>query len=219
MYEKEFDMAYHIGQQIGNYRLVQLLGKGGFAKVYLAEHIHLGTSVAIKILHTQLTPKDLDDFLVEAQRIARLRHRHIIRILDFGIDPAENVPYLVMDYASQGTLRQLHPHGRQVPLTTVVSYVKQIAEALQFTHDQKLIHRDVKPENILMGDNNELFLSDFGITVIAHSTSSMTPQNQSGTIHYMAPEQINGKPRPASDQYSLGVVVYEWLGGVHHMVT
>src|SRR5258708_4480397 len=139
-------MTHRIGKQVGNYRLIQLLGKGGFAVVYLAEHVHLVTFAAIKILHVQPTQKDLDNFLVEAQRIARLRHRHIVRILDFGIDPTENVPYLVMDYAPQGTLRQLHPHGSKVPLATVLSYVKQTAAALQFTHDQKLIHRDVKPE-------------------------------------------------------------------------
>ena len=206
-------MTNRIGQQLGNYRLVQLLGQGGFADVYLGEHIHLRTQAAIKVLQTQLTQKDLGDFLIEAQRIARLNHRNIVHTLDFGIDTAENVPYLVMDYATHGTLRQLHPDGSIVPLITVVSYVKQIAAALQHTHNHRLVHRDVKPQNMLMGSNDEVLLSDFGIAVLAHSTSSMTPQNTSGTIHYMAPEHIRGQARPASDQYSLGIVVYEWLSG------
>lgn len=98
-------MSSRISQQLGNYRLVQRLGKGGFAEVYLGEHLHLGTQAAIKILHSQLTRKDLDDFLIEAQRIARLDHSNIVRTLDFGVDSTENVPYLIMEYAPKGTLR------------------------------------------------------------------------------------------------------------------
>src|SRR5205085_8354272 len=89
----------------------------------------------------------------------------------------------------------------------------QVAEALQYAHGKKLIHRDVKAENILIGRNGEILLSDFGIAAVAHSEGSMTTQEMAGTVPYMAPEQIKGKPRPASDQYSLGIVVYEWLSG------
>jgi WD40 repeat protein len=92
--------------------------------------------------------------------------------------------------------------------------VKQIAAALQYAHDEKLIHRDVKPENMLLGSNNEVLLSDFGIAAVAHSTSSLKTQAYAGTVHYSAPEQIKGKPRPASDQYALAIVVYEWLTGI-----
>ncbi len=206
-------MTNHIGQQFGNYRLIGLLGRGGFADVYLGEHIYLKIQAAIKILHTQLEGEDLKDFLQEAQTIARLRHPHIIRILDFGVDHTENTPYLVMDLASNGTLRQRHPKGSTLSLVTIVSYVKQVASALQYAHDEKLIHCDVKPENMLLGSNEEVLLSDFGIAALAHSTSSLKTQKYSGTVHYSAPEQIQGKPRPASDQYALGIVIYEWLTG------
>jgi serine/threonine protein kinase len=102
-----------------------------------------------------------------------------------------------------------------VPLPVILSSVKQVADALQYAHEQKFIHRDVKPENMLLGRRQEVLLSDFGIATIAHSTSSLNvgAEGTSGTLAYMAPEQIEGHPRPASDQYALGVVVYEWLCG------
>ncbi len=200
-----------IGQQLGNYRLVRLLGGGGFAQVYLGEHVRLHTQAAIKVLHTQIAATEIDSFLTEAQTIAHLEHSHIVRVLDF--DVAEGIPFLVMSYAPNGTLRQRHPKGTQLPLPTIVSYVTQLADALQYAHDEKLIHRDVKPENMLVGRRNEVLLSDFGIALIAQSSRYQSTQDVIGTVAYMAPEQIQGKPRPASDQYSLAIVVYEWLCG------
>lgn len=204
-------MTDRSGQQLGNYRLVRLLGEGGFAEVYLGEHIHLGTLAAIKLLYTQLTNENLDIFRTEARNLAHLIHPHIVRVLDFGVDG--RTPFLVMDYAPHGTLRQIHPRGSRVPLNVLVSYVKQVADALQYAHNQKLIHRDIKPENMLLGRNNEILLSDFGIAVVAQSSRYQNMQDMAGTIAYMAPEQIQAHARPASDQYSLGVVVYEWLSG------
>src|SRR5437764_11611667 len=99
-------MDNRIGQQFGNYRLIDLLGEGGFAEVYLAEHLHLGTQAAIKLMHTQLASDDLEKFRNEARTIARLVHPHIVRVLDFGIE--NKTPFLVMDYASNGSLRKRH---------------------------------------------------------------------------------------------------------------
>src|SRR5437868_7131078 len=204
-------MADRVGQQLGNYQLIHLLGEGGFAEVYLAEHIHLGTQAAIKVLHTQLTSDDGDKFRIEARTIARLIHPHIVRVLEFGIEG--KTPFLVMDYAPNGTLRQRHPKGAVLPLSLVATYVEQIADALQYAHDEKVIHRDVKPANMLLGRRNEILLSDFGIALVAQSSRYQSTQEMAGTIAYMAPEQIQGKPRPASDLYGLGIVVYEWLTG------
>ena len=205
-------MVSWVGQQLGNYRLIRLLGEGGFAQVYLGEHIYLGTQAAIKVLHAQLADKDVTvSFNQEARLIAQLKHPHIVRTLDFGV--TESTPFLAMDYAPQGTLRQRYPKGSKIPLDTIVTYVEQIAEGLQYAHERKIIHRDIKPENMLIGRRGEILLSDFGIAVVAHSTRSQSVENLAGTIAYMSPEQIQGKPRPASDQYSLGVVVYEWLCG------
>src|SRR5437868_7483183 len=204
-------MVDRVGQQLGNYQLTRLLGEGGFAQVYLGVHIHLGTQAAIKVLHTQLPSEDTDKFRTEARTIARLIHSHIVRVLEFGVEG--KTPFLVMDYAPNGTLRQRHPKGVALPLPLIVAYVKQVADALQYAHDEKLIHRDIKPENMLLGRRNDILLSDFGIALVAQSSRYQSAQEMAGTMAYMAPEQIQGKPRPASDQYSLGVVAYEWLSG------
>ncbi len=204
-------MADRVGQQLGNYRLIRLLGHGGFAEVYLGEHIYLKSQAAIKVLYTQLTKEDLDRFLTEGRTLVQLVHPHIVRILEFGLEG--ETPFLVMDYAPNGSLRQLHPKGSVLPLTTIVDYVKQVADALQYAHNEKVIHRDVKPENMLVGRNNRILLSDFGTATVAHSSLYQGEQDFAGTIAYMAPEQIRTHPRPASDQYALGIVVYEWLSG------
>ncbi len=202
-------MADYVGQQLGNYRIIRLLGTGGFAEVYLGEHIRLNTQAAIKVLHTQLTDKEMEEFLNEARTIARLDHPNIVRVYEF--DVRGGIPFLVMTYAPNGTLRQRHPRGTMLPLPTIVPYVRQIADALQYAHDSKLIHRDIKPENMLVGKRNEILLSDFGIATVARTTRSETDQQIAGTAAYMSPEQIQGHARFASDQYSLGIVVYEWL--------
>jgi predicted ATPase/DNA-binding CsgD family transcriptional regulator len=204
-------MTVSVGQQLGNYRLIQLLGRGNFAEVYLGEHLHLYTQAAIKVLHAQVVGDDVEGFLTEARTIARLRHPCIIRVLDFGVEGTTS--FLVMDYAPYGSLRKLHPKGTLVPLASIVSYAKQVATALQYAHDQHLIHRDVKPENLLLGHYNQVLLSDFGLAILVQSSSNQQVQNTAGTLAYMAPEQIQAYPRPASDQYALGIIVYEWLCG------
>src|SRR5215472_19294612 len=205
-------MPNRVGQQLGNYRLLRLLGRGGFAEVYLGEHVYLKRRAALKVLHTLLEEEDIDPFLAEAQLLARLNHPHIVRVHDFAV--VEGTPFLAMDYALHGTLRQRHPRGSCLSLATTVAYVKQVAAALQYAHSHQVIHRDVKPENMLLGASQQVLLSDFGISVFTPSPERLSTQNMAGTLPYMAPEQIRGKPGFGSDQYSLGIVVYEWLCGV-----
>jgi eukaryotic-like serine/threonine-protein kinase len=197
-------------QNLGNYRLLSLIGQGGFADVYLGEHIYLKTRAAIKVLRTQLAQEDMNNFLVEARTIAHLLHPNIVRVLECGIE--NNTPFLVMDYAPNGTLRKRYPRGTQLPLGIIVPTIKQVAGALQYAHDQRIVHRDIKPENMLIGAQDEILLSDFGIATMAQSSHYQT-RDIVGTVSYMAPEQIQGKPRPASDQYALGIIAYEWLTG------
>ncbi len=204
-------MTDYLGQHFGNYQLVEMLGQGGYAHVYLGEQIFLKTRAAIKVLDTSLEESQVERFRSEAAIIARLNHPNIVRLLDYGIENA--VPYLVMEYAPNGTLRQRHPRGMPVPLPIVVRYVQQVAWALDYAHQQRLIHRDIKPENLLLGQQNEVLLSDFGIAVVDYQTTSIITRDGVGTVSYMAPEQLKRKPRPASDQYALAVVVYEWLTG------
>lgn len=204
-------MEEYRGQHVGNYRVIRLLGQGVTSQVYLGEHLYLQRSVAIKVLKRPLDEEQIEQFCREAQIISRLVHPQIVRVLDFGVE--ERKPYLVMEYAPHGTLRQLHPPGTVVPLPTVAHYMQQIAAALDYAHQQKVLHRDVKPENLLLGPNQEVLLSDFGIAVVAHHTYSMSTQDSEGEPTYMAPEQLLRRARPASDQYALGVVVYEWLSG------
>jgi peptide/nickel transport system substrate-binding protein len=206
-------MTDRVGRQFGNYRLISLLGQGGYAEVYLGQHVRFKQQAAIKVLHAHLSEQEAEHFQQEAETIATLAHPGIIRVLDFDVQ--DGVPFLVMDYAPNGSLRQRYPKGSLVPLPVIISSVKQVAEALQYAHEQKFIHRDVKPENMLVGRRKEVLLTDFGIATIVHSTSSLSTsaEGTSGTLAYMAPEQIEGHPRPASDQYALAVVVYEWLCG------
>jgi serine/threonine protein kinase len=204
-------MADMSGQQLGNYRLTRLLGQGGFADVYLGEHVHLNTLAAIKVLRTRVGEENAAQFKAEAQIIAHLDHPNIVRVLEFGVD--DGLPFLVMDYAINGTLRQRHVKGSQLPLAFITPYVQQAADALQYAHNQRVIHRDLKPENMLLGKRGEVLLSDFGLAITAQSSRYSHTQEIVGTVAYMAPEQLQGKPCAASDQYALGIVVYEWLSG------
>lgn len=213
-------MTHYMGQRFGDYVLTKYLGGGGFADVYLGQHVYLHTEehpvkAAVKVLKGEFTAKEIAELRNEAQTIARLKHPQIVPIITFSVAKikAQDIPFLVMDHAPHGSLDMHHPRGIKLPLATLVSYVKQLAQALQHAHDHKVVHRDIKPANFLLGRDEEILLSDFGIAVIVHRTRSWEEQKLIGTWSYAAPEHFDAKAVPASDQYSLGVVVYEWLCG------
>ncbi len=204
-------MADLTGHQLGNYRLVRHLGRGAFAEVYLGEHLYLKSEAALKVLRTSPKDEEMERFLKEAQTLVGLRHPNIIRVLEFGVEG--DIPFLVIDYAPSGTVRSRYPPGSRLPLVTTVAYVKQIAAALQYAHNRGIIHRDVKPENILLDFDQHILISDYGLALFAPSPELLSLQEGAGTAPYMPPEQLQGKPTFASDQYSLGIVTYEWLCG------
>jgi serine/threonine protein kinase len=213
--EEVLFMTDRSGQRFDNYRLIRLLGSGTFGEVYLGEHLVRQTQVAVKVLNMRLGQDELYDFINEA-RIFRLRHPHIVAVIDFGVERTTGIPFIVMNYASNGTLRQRHPRGTQVPFADVMRYVQQVASALQYAHEENLVHRDVKPENMLIDEQGNILLSDFGISIASQSllmTQRQQEQMAAGTPTYMAAEQFMGRSSRASDQYALAVVTYEWLSG------
>ncbi len=203
-------MADRSGEQFGQYRLVRFIKEGGFGAVYEATHPRRG-QVALKLLKRQLDERGLRDFLNDVRAVL-LHHPHIIEIVDFGVEG--QTPFLVMPYFVRGSLRARHPKGSQLPLPTIVDYVRQIGEALQYAHDNGTIHRDIKPDNVLLGSDGMLVLADFGIAVIFDQSKTHRTVEFAGSLEYAAPEQFLEKPGPASDQYALATMVYEWLSGV-----
>lgn len=201
------------GQELGRYRLLRLLGCGRFSAVYLAEHLNSTLPVAVKVLQGDFSDNALEKFVTQACILIHLQHAHIVSTFDFGM--IGRTPFLVMSYAPNGTLRQRYPRGTCLSLKTIVTYTQQIAGALQYIHDQKLIHRDVKPHNMFLGPGNQVLLGDFGIAIPSQTIDALhfELQDFEGTILYAAPEQLQGRPHRNSDQYALAVVVYEWLSG------
>lgn len=198
-------------QEISNYRLLRVIGRGGFADVYLAEHSYLQTRVALKIFRTRPGDEQMERFLVQVRKLARLHHEHILPIL--SCDVRDGSPFLVMPYATGGTLRQRHPRGSQLPMEVVLMYLRQIAPALDAAHRAGQIHGDIKPENLLLGEQDKLLLSDFGLAPVVENMPGRTQAPVTGTVTYMAPEQLAGQLEAASDQYALAILVYEWLCG------
>jgi serine/threonine protein kinase len=204
-----------IGQNVGQYRVIEQIGLGGMATVYKAYQPSMDRYVAIKVLphHFMHDPTFLGRFEREAHTIAKLEHIHILPVYDYGRH--EDIPYLVMRYVEGGSLSDLlraHPTG--LPLAEAVRLIGQIASALDYAHARGVIHRDVKPSNALLDYEGNVLLTDFGIAKIAEATVQLTTGGTVGTPAYMSPEQGMGKElTPATDVYSLGVVLYQILTG------
>jgi len=214
-------MADLTGQTIGSYRLVEKLGKGGMAEVYKAYQPRLDRYVAIKFIRPELVIEEgfRARFEQEAKTIARLSHANIVHVYDFGEEG--NRYYLVMEFVAGGTLKDrlqsLSDAGEVMNLDQAQLLIQQVGEALDHAHQQGVIHRDVKPANIMLTPDGRAVLNDFGLAKMMEATSGLTVTGAlTGTPAYMSPEQIEGdKTRigPASDLYSLGVVLYEMVTG------
>lgn len=210
-------------QNIGRYRFLRLLGKGGMAEVWLCEDPSLHRQVAMKTLqiYTQGEEELLERFRQEAQAAAALNHPHVVPIHDYGqiaLNADEMLLFLVMPYLPGGSLADridaYQERKQLMPPREALYYLKQAAQAIDYAHTQGIVHRDIKPANMLLRKDDWLLLSDFGLARILASRKNLTRAGTSlGTPNYIAPEQIQGRAVPASDDYSLGVIAYQLFTG------
>ncbi|MFQ5613747.1 MAG: protein kinase [Anaerolineae bacterium] len=201
-----------IGQTLGQYQIVEAIGSGGMATVYKAYQPGLDRHVAVKVLPAQhaLTPGFKERFIREARAVAQLSHPNILPIYDVGFEG--DLSYFVMKYVEGHTLRQLM--GRPMPLVKVSRFIEQAARALDHAHARGILHRDVKPGNMLLEDD-WLLLADFGLAKIVGGSAELTATGAVlGTPTYVSAEQAEGKPVDhRTDIYSLGIVLYEMVTG------
>jgi eukaryotic-like serine/threonine-protein kinase len=200
----------------GRYSLRDPLGSGGMAEVFLAYEEALERDVALKILKEQYADDEgfIERFRREAQSAASLNHPNIVHIYDWGGTENGEASYIAMEYAPGGTLEDRILEDGALPPQKAGEIASQIAEALGFAHERGVIHRDIKPQNILLSALGDAKVTDFGLARAAYSTSLSQTSLVVGTASYMAPEQAMGGPAdPRSDLYSLGVVLYEMLTG------
>ena len=206
------------GITIERYKILRELGRGGMAVVYRATDTMLDRNVAVKIILSENTSREksekmLKRFNREAKTLASLSHPNIVKVLDYG--EYESAPYLVMEFVSGGALKARM--NRPIPYAEAATILAPVARALHHAHQQKIVHRDVKPENILINDSDQPMLSDFGILKLVDTEEShgLTGTGKIvGTPAYMSPEQIRGREVDGrADMYSLGIVFFEMAAG------
>lgn len=206
------------GVTIERYKILRELGRGGMAVVYRATDTMLERNVAVKMILSENTSREktekmLKRFNREAKTLAGLSHPNIVKVLDYG--EYENMPFIVMEFISGGALKARM--GSPIPHAEAAALLVPVARALQYAHQQKIVHRDVKPENILINDSGQPMLSDFGILkfVDVEESQGLTGTGKIvGTPAYMSPEQIRGREIDGrSDVYSLGIVFFEMVTG------
>jgi len=207
---KPTDNAYQKGQLIGQYKILEILKQEQLVDTFLGKGIEGKTPVIMKLLRPPLSSELENDFLTQAGALMQLKFPSILRLRDAVID--NHNPFLVSDYVSHLTLRQVFPQGSVQPLSTFLPYLKQIASALQYAHDRHVLHGDIRLENMLLHKDDQILLADFTIEAIIQNRELLNYKHVE-SIAYTAPERIQGKAGPASDQYSLAIVVYELLSG------
>src|SRR5215207_1912739 len=194
------------------YELEHKIGEGGMARVYRGRDLRLNRQVAIKVLHSPFASDAnfLQRFHHEAQAAANLRHPNIVDVYDVGLDG--DIHYIVMEYVDGSDLKALLTRSGPLPVEQAVPIAEAVAQGLSAAHRMSLVHRDVKPQNIIVGPDGQVKITDFGIAKSALSTAMTETGVTFGTADYISPEQARGQQAtPRSDLYSLGVTLYETL--------
>ena len=197
------------------YEVLEVLGSGGTSVVYKAKDILLNRLVTIKILREQFArdSKFVNRFRNEAQAVARLSHPNIVSIYDVAF--AEGVHYLIMEYVEGGSLKEYMDQHGPLPIEESLDIFQQLLNALQHAHENKVIHRDIKPHNILLDVKHNVRVTDFGLAVTTTELGSQHSNDVMGSVYYMSPEQIKGEQATeATDIYSAGLLLYE-IGRAH----
>ena len=206
------DLAREPGSVVGPYEVLEEIGRGGLGIVYRARHVHLGRITALKVLHDVWTsnPEFVERFQEEGRMMALLEHPNILRVYDAG--RSSDTFFLAMSYLDGQTLESLMRNP--IPVDYTLDVVRQVARALAFAHSRGVIHRDVKPANVMVGPGGEATLMDFGVARLMDSPETTMPGTRVGTPFYMAPEQITGsRVDHRVDLYALGVIFHQILSG------
>jgi len=203
------------GQKInGRYEIVKSIGEGGMANVYLANDSILERQVAVKVLRGDLSADDkfIRRFQREAQSVSNLSHPNIVEVYDVGEEEGNH--YIVMEFIEGKTLKQLLNKRESLTLTEVIDIMKQLTDGISHAHESYIIHRDIKPQNIMIQDNGLIKITDFGIAMALNATQLTQTNSVMGSVHYLPPEQASGKGATIkSDIYSIGILMYELLTG------
>lgn len=199
-------------QQIGKYEILTKIGKGGMGDIYKAMQEPLNRIVALKVLppHLSRDPEFSKRFEIEAQAISLLQHQNIVSIYEYGED--DGLRYFAMQFVDGTDLGRRISENRPIPISDIIDYTKQICRALRYAHERDIIHRDIKPGNVLIEKNGVIRITDFGIAKIFSRTAITLTGSAVGTPEYMSPEQAQGQKLDVqTDIYSLGIVIYEML--------
>lgn len=205
------DKGYLLGER---YRIIDTLGEGGMANVYLAKDIILQRKVAVKVLRLDLRkdPQTEERFQREALATSELSHPNIVSVLDVGND--KGLPYMVMEYVDGPDLKEYIKKNYPLQLKEIIRLMDQILSAVALAHKHNVIHRDLKPQNILLDKRGNVKIADFGIAVALNKNSITQTNSVMGSVHYMSPEQTRGGiVTKQSDIYSLGIILYEMITG------
>ena len=204
-----------IGTLIGDrFRLEEIVGSGGMSSVYRAFDPTLERNVAIKLMHRDISsdPDQLERFRREARAVAQMNHPHVVTVIDAGED--DGAPYIVFEYVEGETLKERIRRLGRLPVSEAVAYAIEIGRALECAHLHKLVHRDVKPQNVLIDRDGRAKVTDFGIARSMEAQGLTATGRVLGTTDYVSPEQALGhEVAEQSDIYSLGIVLYEMLTG------